>query len=112
MASRKPFVSTNVGGVIDLAAPPTQVDRHSSIVRAGNGFLTPLEADPMLDCLEFLAGNPDVALTMGSVGRTFVLTHYSDEDLQADIEQLYDGLLSSACLTTPREARASLTEPA
>jgi len=112
MASRKPFVSTNVGGVIDLAAPPNQVDSHSSIVRAGNGFLTPLEADPMLDCLEFLAGNPDVALTMGNVGRTFALTHYSDEGLQADIEQLYDGLLSSACLTTPPETRPSLTEPA
>jgi glycosyltransferase involved in cell wall biosynthesis len=112
MASGKPFVSTNVGSVIDLAAPPTQVDSSLPVIRAGNGFLTPLEVNPMLDCLEFLATNPDVALAMGTAGRSFALTHYSDHRLQTDMETLYFDLLGSACLATPPEVRPSLKRSA
>jgi glycosyltransferase involved in cell wall biosynthesis len=112
MASGKPFVSTNVGGVIDLAAPPTQVDSRLPVIRAGNGFLAPLEVNPMLDCLEFLATNPDVALAMGTAGRSFAWTHYSDHRLQSDMETLYFDLLASACLATPPEVRPSLKQSA
>jgi glycosyltransferase involved in cell wall biosynthesis len=112
MASGKPFVSTNVGGVIDLAAPPPQADSRVSVIRAGNGFLTPLDADPMLDCLEFLARNPDAALAMGSVGQSFALTHYSDNRLRTEIENLYFDLLGSAWRATPPEARPSLKQSA
>jgi len=112
MASGKPFVSTNVGGVIDLAAPPTQVDSRLPVIRAGNGFLTPLEVNPMLDCLEFLATNPDVALAMGNAGRSFALTQYSDHRLQTDMEALYLDLLGSACLATPSEVLPSLKQSA
>jgi glycosyltransferase involved in cell wall biosynthesis len=112
MASGKPFVATNVGGVIDLAAPPAEMDGCSPVIRAGNGFLTPLAVNPMLDCLEFLAANPDVALAMGTTGRSFVLAHYSDNRLQTDIETLYFDLLDSACLATPPEVRPSFTQSA
>jgi len=112
MASGKPFVATNVGGVIDLASPPAEVDGCFPVIRAGNGFLTPLEVNPMLDCLEFLAAKPDVALAMGTAGRSFALTNYSDKRLQTDIETLYLDLLGSACLATPPEARPSLTQSA
>jgi glycosyltransferase involved in cell wall biosynthesis len=110
MASGKPFVSTNVGGVIDLAAPNTKLDSHSHVIRAGNGFLTPLEASPMLDCLEFLAKDPDIALAMGSAGRSFALAHYSEKRLQTDIENLYFDLLGSACLATTPSVRTSLKQ--
>ncbi len=100
MASGKPFVATNVGGVIDLAVPPTQLDSRSHVIRAGNGFLTPLEGSAMVDCLEFLAKHPDVASGMGSVGRSFALAHYSDNRLQTDIENLYFDLLASRCFAT------------
>jgi len=112
MASGKPFVATNVGGVIDLATPPAEMDSCSPVIRAGNGFLTPLEANPMLDCLEFLAAKPDVALAMGTAGRSFALAHYFDNRLQADIETLYLDLLGSACLATPPEVRPSLKQSA
>jgi len=112
MASGKPFVATNVGGVIDLASPPAEVDGCFPVIRAGNGFLTPLEVNPMLDCLEFLAATPDVALAMGTAGRSFALAHYSDKRLQTDIETLYLDLLGSACLATPPEVRPSLTQSA
>ena len=112
MASGKPFVATNVGGVIDLASPPAEVDGCFPVIRAGNGFLTPLEVNPMLDCLEFLAAKPDVALAMGTAGRSFALAHYSDKRLQTDIETLYLDLLGSACLATPPEVRPSLTQSA
>jgi len=107
MASGKPFVSTNVGGVIDLAAPPTQQDSRSHVIRAGNGFLTPLEACPMVDCLEFLAKNPDVAAAMGTIGRSFALSNYSHDRLQVDIENLYFKLLETASSRTARRSRWS-----
>jgi glycosyltransferase involved in cell wall biosynthesis len=112
MASRKPFVSTNVGGVIDLAAPPTKTEGDFAVIQAANGFLTPAHADRMLDCLESLAANPDLALTMGNLGRTFAVARYSHQRLQSDIEHLYDGLLSSSSLKRVGQARPSLTESA
>jgi len=112
MASGKAFVATNVGGVIDLATPPTEADRSLRVIRAGNGFLTPLEAGPMLDCLEFLAANSDVALAMGNAGRSFALAHYSQDRLRADIETLYFDLLHCACVATPLEAGRSFTQSA
>ena len=112
MASGKPFVSTNVGGIIDLAAPPIQVNGRSSVIRAGNGFLTPLDSNPMLDCLEFLAGNPDFALEMGSVGRSFALTRYSDTRLQSDMEGLYVDLLGLTSSATGRHVTAPLKQSA
>ena len=110
MASGKPFVATNVGGVIDLASPPAELSACSRVIRAGNGFLTPLEADPMLDCLEFLAANPGVARVMGVAGQSFALAHYSNNRLQSDIETLYFDLLRPACLATPPEVRPSATQ--
>ena len=112
MASGKPFVSTNVGGVIDLAAPPTQVDNRFPVIRAGNGFLTPLEARPILDCLEFLAENHDVASAMGSVGRSFALAHYSEDRLRTDIENLYFDLLDTASPVVRHPVRASMKQSA
>jgi glycosyltransferase involved in cell wall biosynthesis len=112
MASGKPFVSTNVGGVIDLAAPPTQQESRSQVIRAGNGFLTSLEADPMVDCLEFLAKNPDVARAMGEIGRSFALSNYSHDRLQADIENLYFKLLEPAYPGTARRSQWSTAQSA
>ena len=112
MASGKPFVSTNVGGVIDLAAPPAEMDNCLSVIRAGNGFLTPLAATPMLDCLEFLATNPDVTLAMGTAGRSFAVTHYSDHRLQTDLESLYFDLLGLTLGATAPEARPSFKQSA
>jgi len=112
MASGKAFVATNVGGVIDLATPPTETDRSSRIIRAGNGFLTPLEATPMLDCLEFLAANSDVASAMGNAGRSFALAHYPENRLKTDIETLYFDLLDSARLSAPLEIRPPFTQSA
>jgi len=112
MASGKAFVATNVGGVIDLATPPTEIDRSFRVIRAGNGFLTPLEMSPMLDCLEFLAANSDIALAMGNAGRSFALAHYSESRLKTDIETLYFDLLDSTCLATPLEVRPSFTQSA
>ena len=110
MASGKAFVATNVGGVIDLATPPAEMDHCFRVIRAGNGFLTPLEPSPMLDCLEFLAANRDIAVTMGTAGRSFALAHYSDSRLRTDVETLYFDLLDSAHLATPPVGRTSFTQ--
>jgi len=110
MASRKPFVSTNVGGVIDLAASPTNTEVDFSVIRAANGFLTSPHAGRMLSCLEFLAANPGVALTMGNAGRAFAVARFSRDRLRSDIETLYDGLLHRSRLTKVVEVMTSLNE--
>ena len=66
------------------------------MIRAANGFLTPLDAGAMLDCLELLAAEPVMAREMGGAGRSFALSNYSDARLQNDIEDLYMQLLGSA----------------
>jgi len=105
MAAGKPFVSTKVGGVIDLAVPPIRLDTRSRVERAANGFLTPLVSNPMLNCLNFLARHPAEARSMGKVGHSFALTQHSDKRLQAEIERLYFDLLGSAHLAKRRELR-------
>jgi glycosyltransferase involved in cell wall biosynthesis len=112
MASGKPFVSTNVGGVIDLAARPTRRDNSSAVIRAANGFLTPLDARAMLDCLELLALDPAVALAMGRAGRSFATSHYSDVRLQTDMEKLYTHLLGSRFVAANTDVRPSFEQSA
>jgi glycosyltransferase involved in cell wall biosynthesis len=112
MASGKPFVSTKVGGVIDLVAGPNQGDKGSAVIRAANGFLTPLDARAMLDCLELLAADPALALAMGRAGRSFALLHYSDVRLQTDMENLYMHLLGSRFAAANNDVGPSLEQSA
>jgi glycosyltransferase involved in cell wall biosynthesis len=108
MACGKPFVSTNVGGVIDLAVRPKPVVGDASIICAANGFLTSVDAESQLCCLEHLANHREVGHKMGAEGRRFALQYHSCSRLLDDIEKLYRNLLHSHTRARDPQLKPSL----
>ncbi len=89
MAAGKPFVSTRVGGVVDLAVGPLLATHGCGTLQAQNAFLTGPDSGQILRCLEQLASEPDLARRMGSIGQAFALREFSAERLVAEISTLY-----------------------
>src|SRR5450631_294544 len=88
MAAGKPFISTAVGGVTDLAKPPVR-QVSSGCGQAGNGFLTADAPETIVACIEKLICSPMLAKQMGEEGRDFALTNYCQERLCCDVIELY-----------------------
>lgn len=97
MAAARPFVTTNVGGIEDLAAGPVTSTETGSR-QAQNGFLVPGNADAsaILSCLKQLAQSPELRKTMGGAGRDLVISRHSSQRLRQDIESLYLELMADA----------------
>ena len=93
MAAGVPFVSTNVGGVQDVAVGEFRELPQGFGIRADSGFLTPQNPEALLYCLERLAENPQDAAQMASAGRAFVLERFSVERLVSELTDLYHSLL-------------------
>ncbi len=87
MAAGKPFVTTPVGGVIDLFACPAQPLNGESL-HCGNGltFEAPAEA---MQAINLLAANPELRRELGEKGRALVLQRYSADRLLGDMRRLY-----------------------
>lgn len=96
MATGKPFVSTNVGGISDLAIPPLRNGFSPGVFQAGNGFLTPPSASGIITCLEMLARDRALAARMGREGQLFVRRRFRAERLLQDIEALYTEVAAEA----------------
>jgi len=93
MAAGKPFVSTAVGGVVDLARQPfKEISSHCR--QAANGFLTSPDPEVILFCIEMLGNSPDLAREMGAAGRSFALENYRQERLANEMTELYQKLLA------------------
>ncbi|MBV8207626.1 MAG: glycosyltransferase [Acidobacteria bacterium] len=92
MAAAVPFVSTNVGGVCDMGAPPQTLTPGGS-VQCRNGILTPCDAEAMMEAIVRLALNPSLAAKMGNAGREYALRNYSVEGFISSMEALYRNLL-------------------
>jgi glycosyltransferase involved in cell wall biosynthesis len=103
MAAGRPFVSTNVGGVRDLAVDPVEQLPSGMGYKAANGFLTARFPEALLHCIEQLARDPLLAKTMASTGQRFVLDRYSAGRLAIDLTTLYQTLLEEQ----PRTYRAT-----
>jgi len=95
MAAGKPFVSTQVGGVVDLSVPPLQECGYPGLMQAANGFLTTTDSVPILHGLERLSCDDALARRMGDAGREFVLSLYTLERLNREIVALYEELVKS-----------------
>jgi glycosyltransferase involved in cell wall biosynthesis len=92
MAAGRPFVSTAVGGVVDLVCGPGRVapDRcrwHS------NAVLTPVDPLAFADTLEHLVRHTGLLSPMGLAGRRFVEQRFQAERLVDDIDRLYKELI-------------------
>jgi glycosyltransferase involved in cell wall biosynthesis len=92
MAAGVPFVSTEVGGVIDLTVPPRARDASAGLLWTANAFLTSPDTEAILNALELLVTNPDLRRRMGAAGKEFVFAHHTSTALVDELEMLYKRL--------------------
>lgn len=91
MANGKTFVSTAVGGVIDLLGAGVEEKPNFKVAERGIGIASE-DADALFDALIHLAGDENLRKTLGANGGEFVRNNYSKERLTADIINLYRDL--------------------
>jgi len=87
MASGRPFIATDVGGVRDLMTGTAR--REQGWERFENGILVPRDSRRIAEAAQYLLLRPELRQEMGRAGREFVRNHYSCGRLAADLEQLY-----------------------
>ncbi|MBX7054547.1 MAG: glycosyltransferase [Pyrinomonadaceae bacterium] len=100
MASGVPFVSTAVGGVIDLAGQVA--DEKAGFKVCKRGVLVGDDSDASFsEGLLYLAKSEKLRQSISIAGRAFVLESYSKERLVSDIRELYRGLFSGPAAGEP-----------
>lgn len=99
MATGLPFVSTNVGGVKDLAVGPVRTLPDEMGLQAENGFLTARTSEALSYGIACLIEHPEVAAAMGTAGRSFVMRQFNDQRLLADLKLFYRDLIKEALET-------------
>jgi glycosyltransferase involved in cell wall biosynthesis len=93
MAAGRPFVATNVGGVVDLMVGEPVAHSAGFGVYA-NGILVPPEApDVLAAALTHLIDRADLRRAMGAVGQAAVLKRFGKERLLEEMEAIYCRLL-------------------
>lgn len=92
MASGRPFVSTPVGGVVDLVCGPGRPQQNGCRWHA-NGVLASPNPAAFADTLAHLAHDPGLVTQMGLAGRSFARQRFQGERLVDDIDRLYRELL-------------------
>ena len=91
MAAGLPFISTAVGGVVDLAGD--QVERHDGFRVCERGVLVDADnVDSFTDGLIYLAKNEKLRERLSNAGREYIASNYSRERLVDDIASLYRDL--------------------
>ena len=93
MAAGLPFVSTNVGGVADLALGAWTAFPKENGFRVANGFLTDSNAETLLYAAEQLIADREGAYCMGVAGQEFVRERFAANRLVDEMSRLYFGLL-------------------
>jgi glycosyltransferase involved in cell wall biosynthesis len=104
MASGKPIISTNTGGVLDLVATGQQsvISKKNKEKKIGTGISSPryriyeggILVEPgdgygFVAALKLLLSDKELRKTMGDEGRGFAKEKYRKERLFRDIENLY-----------------------
>jgi glycosyltransferase involved in cell wall biosynthesis len=94
MASARPVVATDVGGVRDLMGLIVEESKDGYTL-AQHGILVPSgDGEVLAKALSFLYENREASNGMAERGREFVLHHYSVQRLVKDIKSLYKEILS------------------
>lgn len=92
MAAARPFVSTAVGGVVDMVSG--EVRRHAGGARwYANGVLAEAAPAALAGALADLARGRSLVARMGLKGRAFAARHYCKERLVENLDALYHELL-------------------
>lgn len=92
MASGKPFVTTDVGGIRDLMAGTPKVAHGFQVFR--NGILTDSSAGNLTAAIQYLLNSPKEAAEMGRAGRSFVSQMFASGHTVSHLERLYLKLLN------------------
>jgi glycosyltransferase involved in cell wall biosynthesis len=92
MAAARPFVSTAVGGVVDMVSG--RIWRSEGGARwYANGVLAESHARVLTGALAALAADRVLAARMGVAGRAFASRQYRKETLVANVDALYRELM-------------------
>lgn len=92
MAAARPFISTAVGGVVDMVS--SRAERAIGGARwYANSVLTDSSADTLAGALATLAENRPLVARMGLAGRTHASLHYRKETLVGNLDALYRELI-------------------
>jgi glycosyltransferase involved in cell wall biosynthesis len=95
MASGKPVVATDVGGVRDLLGG-SEREMHGAFELARNGILVPPgDVKAFADALIFIKENKEICARMADNSKNFAVEMYSIERLLDDIKSLYGELLET-----------------
>lgn len=97
MASARPVIATNVGGVADLLGPERKehIDSLLNFKVLQRGILVePGNAEGFAQALVFLLENTGLREALGEEGRYFAKNNFSKERLLSDIGRLYTAALA------------------
>jgi glycosyltransferase involved in cell wall biosynthesis len=94
MATSRPFVAFNVGGMLDLMTGTPQGYEGFDVF--DNGILVgPRDVGTFVRAARLLSQDSERRLRMGRAGKAFVFGNFSKERLVQDMESLYKKLMSS-----------------
>ncbi len=93
MAAARPFVSTAVGGVVDMVSGSAEPSGDGARWYA-NGVLAESDAAALAGALTALANDRTLVARMGLAGRAFASAHYRKETLVENVDALYRELLN------------------
>lgn len=88
MANGKAFVSTSVGGVVDLLGEIVEEKRDFKVYERGIGVVSE-DPNALFNGLIHLAKDEKLREMLGAKGKEFVQNHYSKERLTEDLINLY-----------------------
>jgi len=91
MAAARPFVSTSVGGVVDMVSG--MAERLVGADWFRNGVLVPRGAEAFTRVLGEMSRCPSRLIAMGRNGRQFAVERHSKERLCKDLDALYRELI-------------------
>jgi glycosyltransferase involved in cell wall biosynthesis len=104
MASGKPVIATDVGGVRDLFTiydlrfwgthESGSYDLKFKIYSEGI-LINSNDSDSLAEGIKFLLDNPELAEDMGRKGRVNVKERFDIQRLVSDVERMYEGLISN-----------------
>ena len=94
MAAGRPFISTAVGGIVDMVEGPESRDAEGSQWFL-NAVLAPATPDAFVSALGRLVREPDLILRMGEQARALARARYRKEALAEKLDQLYRRLAKS-----------------
>jgi glycosyltransferase involved in cell wall biosynthesis len=92
MAAGRPFVSTAVGGVVDMVYGP-EIRSSPGLRWFSNCILAVNQPANFVNALAELASNRNLLHSMGRAGAVFVGQQYSKDRLRTNLDQLYTALL-------------------